>query len=190
MHRQTSQPTKQLMTRLAPSGNTHIIHGHLLFCYTKIKSGRREYLIFIFVLWCSLRAAGLLPLTHLVEGDLMRAPLRPTERRSRFGFDYQLVCALLDRWHPETHSFHFPWGEMAVTLEDVALLFGLPCTGEHVGVVDPPPPMCGATISSRGSPEWCVVLTRHRCLTSPTSTAPRALGCASTTYVPLSVVFS
>jgi hypothetical protein len=70
----------------------------------------------------------------------MRAPLRPTERRSRFGFDYQLVCALLDRWRPETHSFHFPWGEMAVTLEDVALLFGLPCTGEHVGVVDPPPP--------------------------------------------------
>jgi hypothetical protein len=43
MHRQTSQPTKQLMIRLALPGNTHIIHGHLLFCYMKIKSGRREY---------------------------------------------------------------------------------------------------------------------------------------------------
>jgi hypothetical protein len=43
MHRQTSQLTKQLMTRLALSRNTHIIHEHLLFCYTKIKSGRREY---------------------------------------------------------------------------------------------------------------------------------------------------
>jgi hypothetical protein len=43
MHRQMSQPTKQLMTRLALTGNTHIIHGHFLFCYTKIKSGRREY---------------------------------------------------------------------------------------------------------------------------------------------------
>jgi hypothetical protein len=38
----------------------------------------------------------------------MRAALRAVERRSRFGFDYQLVCTLLDRWRPETHSFHFP----------------------------------------------------------------------------------
>jgi hypothetical protein len=28
---------------------------------------------------------------------------------------------------------------MAVTLEDVALLFGLPCSGEPMGAVDPPP---------------------------------------------------
>jgi hypothetical protein len=33
----------------------------------------------------------------------MRAALRPAERRSRFGFDYRLVCALLDRWRSETH---------------------------------------------------------------------------------------
>jgi hypothetical protein len=31
MHRQTSQLTKQFMTRLALIGNTHIIHGHLWF---------------------------------------------------------------------------------------------------------------------------------------------------------------
>jgi hypothetical protein len=31
------------MTRLTLTGNTHIIYGHLFFCYTKIKSGRREY---------------------------------------------------------------------------------------------------------------------------------------------------
>jgi hypothetical protein len=70
----------------------------------------------------------------------MRAALQPAERRSRFGFDYQLVCALLDRWRPETHSFHFPWGEMAVTLEDAALLFGLPCSGSPWGLLTPPPP--------------------------------------------------
>jgi hypothetical protein len=75
----------------------------------------------------------------LVEEYLMRAAWCPAERISRFGFDYQLVCALLDRWRPETHSFHFPLGEMAVTLEDVALLFGLPCSGESMGAVDPPP---------------------------------------------------
>jgi hypothetical protein len=60
------------------------------------------------------------------------------DRRSRFGFDYQLVCAILDRWHPETHNFHFPWGEIVVTLEDVALLFRLPCSGEPMGAVEPP----------------------------------------------------
>jgi hypothetical protein len=30
-----------------------------------------------------------------------------------------------------------PLGEMAMTLEDVALLFGLPCSGESMGVADP-----------------------------------------------------
>jgi hypothetical protein len=63
----------------------------------------------------------------------MWAALRPAKRRSRFGFDYRLVCSLMDRWRPETHSFHFPWVEMAVTLEDVVLLFGLPCSGEPMG---------------------------------------------------------
>jgi hypothetical protein len=29
---------------------------------------------------------------------------------------------------------------MVVTLEDVALLFGLPCLGEPMGAVEPPPP--------------------------------------------------
>jgi hypothetical protein len=125
---------------------------------------------------------------RLVEGDLTRAALHPVDRRSRFGFDYQLVYAILDRWRPETHNFHFPWGEMAATLEDVALLFRLPCSRESMGAVEPPS-TCGATISSRGSPEWCAIPTRQRCLTSPTPTTPRVLGCASTSYVPLSIVF-
>ncbi|XP_025629824.1 serine/threonine-protein phosphatase 7 long form homolog [Arachis hypogaea] len=40
-----------------------------------------------------------------------------------------LVNALVERWHPETHTFHFPVGECAVTLEDVALILGLPTNG-------------------------------------------------------------
>ncbi|KAJ4769648.1 serine/threonine-protein phosphatase 7 long form-like protein [Rhynchospora pubera] len=36
-------------------------------------------------------------------------------------------------WRPETHTFHFPRvGEMTVTLEDVAFIFGLPTTGRPV----------------------------------------------------------
>ncbi|XLU97815.1 hypothetical protein S245_012155, partial [Arachis hypogaea] len=36
-----------------------------------------------------------------------------------------LVNALIERWRPETHSFHFSVSECAVTLEDVALIYGL-----------------------------------------------------------------
>ncbi|KAL4322132.1 hypothetical protein AHAS_Ahas14G0179900 [Arachis hypogaea] len=36
-----------------------------------------------------------------------------------------LVNALVERWHPDTHTFHLPVGECAVTLEDVAMIFGL-----------------------------------------------------------------
>ena len=36
------------------------------------------------------------------------------------------------------HTFHFSWGEMAPTLEDVSLLLGLPLAGEAIGPLEPP----------------------------------------------------
>ncbi|XP_025612077.1 serine/threonine-protein phosphatase 7 long form homolog [Arachis hypogaea] len=50
-----------------------------------------------------------------------------------------LINALVERWRPETHTFHFPVGECAVTLEDVALILGLPTNGL---------PVTGPTMSS------------------------------------------
>ncbi|XP_072081205.1 serine/threonine-protein phosphatase 7 long form homolog [Arachis hypogaea] len=50
-----------------------------------------------------------------------------------------LVNALVERWHPDTHTFHLPVGECAVTLEDVALILGLSTNGL---------PVTGMTISS------------------------------------------
>ena len=47
--------------------------------------------------------------------------------------DRSLLLALVDRWRPETHTFHFPCGEMAPTLQDVAMLLGLPISGDAVG---------------------------------------------------------
>ena len=44
--------------------------------------------------------------------------------------------ALLDRWRPETHTFHLPVGELTPTLQDMAMLLGLPCAGGAVGVED------------------------------------------------------
>lgn len=39
------------------------------------------------------------------------------------------ITALLDRWRPETHTFHLALGEMTVTLEDMAMISALPIEG-------------------------------------------------------------
>ncbi|KAK9058489.1 hypothetical protein SSX86_023331 [Deinandra increscens subsp. villosa] len=46
--------------------------------------------------------------------------------------DQHLVTSLVERWRPETHTFHFPFGEATVTLEDVQMLWGLPFGDEVI----------------------------------------------------------
>ncbi|RYR66692.1 hypothetical protein Ahy_A03g012754 [Arachis hypogaea] len=36
-----------------------------------------------------------------------------------------MVNALVERWHSDTHTFHLPVSECAVTLEDMAVILGL-----------------------------------------------------------------
>ncbi|CAN0906228.1 Protein MAIN-LIKE 2 [Linum grandiflorum] len=43
----------------------------------------------------------------------------------------ELCTALIDRWRPETNTFHMYHGEMTITLEDVAFLTGLTTTGRE-----------------------------------------------------------
>jgi len=43
--------------------------------------------------------------------------------------DHGLICAFVKRWHEETSSFHLPFGEMTVTLDDVSCLLHLPIDG-------------------------------------------------------------
>ncbi|KAK1629560.1 hypothetical protein QYE76_003875 [Lolium multiflorum] len=40
------------------------------------------------------------------------------------------ITALVDRWRPETHSFHLRTGEMTVTLQDMSMILALPIEGK------------------------------------------------------------
>ena len=57
--------------------------------------------------------------------------------------DTRFILALLERWRPETHTFHLPISECTVTLEDVYMLLGLHVDGEAVnGPVQLPNSLC------------------------------------------------
>jgi hypothetical protein len=44
-------------------------------------------------------------------------------------FDHGLCSAFAERWHMEASSFHLPFGEMRVTLDDVSFFLHLPIDG-------------------------------------------------------------
>lgn len=46
--------------------------------------------------------------------------------------DIRLITALVERFRPETNTFHFPFGEITITLEDVYMILGLPVRGRAV----------------------------------------------------------
>ncbi|KAE8781082.1 hypothetical protein D1007_45665 [Hordeum vulgare] len=68
---------------------------------------------------------GLLPFVQLVT-------------RSTPNLNAAAVTTLIDRWRPETRSFHLRTGEMTVTLQDVSMITALPIEGK---------PLCMSTDS-------------------------------------------
>lgn len=46
--------------------------------------------------------------------------------------DHVLITSLVERWRPETNSFHFPSGKAIITLKDVAYIYGLSIDGPLV----------------------------------------------------------
>ncbi|XP_074374783.1 serine/threonine-protein phosphatase 7 long form homolog [Apium graveolens] len=46
--------------------------------------------------------------------------------------DWSLITALVERWSPETHTFHLPTGECTITLQEVTVLLGLRIDGNAI----------------------------------------------------------
>jgi hypothetical protein len=57
---------------------------------------------------------------------------------TQFSYDAPLIAAFMDRWRPETHTFHFPVGDMTLNLEVAAMLGALQCADEAMGPIDIP----------------------------------------------------
>ncbi|KAI3446791.1 hypothetical protein Pfo_003456 [Paulownia fortunei] len=53
-----------------------------------------------------------------------------------FDIDRHLITTLVERWCSETHAFHFRVGEVTVTLQDVAVIWGLPIKGKSITDTD------------------------------------------------------
>ncbi|CAH9103670.1 unnamed protein product [Cuscuta europaea] len=51
------------------------------------------------------------------------------ERIGNMRLDHFLITSLVERWRPETHTFHLPFGEVGISLQDVAILLGLSIDG-------------------------------------------------------------
>ncbi|XP_020242977.1 serine/threonine-protein phosphatase 7 long form homolog [Asparagus officinalis] len=50
--------------------------------------------------------------------------------------DWALLTALVERWRPETNTFHLRQGEATITLQDVGVILGLRVDGDAVTGTD------------------------------------------------------
>ena len=86
-------------------------------------------------------------------------------RMGHIMIDWSLIISLVERWRPETHTFHVPVGEMTIMLHDVAMILGLCIHGpviigtcvfdvaklcrELIGAIPPIDALKGSAISIR-----------------------------------------
>ena len=61
-----------------------------------------------------------------------RIGLKGLHRTLSREIDHNLITAFVERWQPETHTFHLPHGEMMITLQDMEVLLGIPIDGEAI----------------------------------------------------------
>ncbi|RWR73460.1 serine/threonine-protein phosphatase 7 long form [Cinnamomum micranthum f. kanehirae] len=66
------------------------------------------------------------------EANVQETGLLHLSKLQKITIDHALISALVERWRPETNTFHLASGEATVTLEDVAYIYGLPINGRGV----------------------------------------------------------
>ncbi|CAL9019397.1 unnamed protein product [Prunus brigantina] len=72
------------------------------------------------------------PNNGIFKGYIQRSGLEQLIRCSYRNADKIVVSTFVERWHPETNTFHMPFGEMTITLDDVSSILGIPVSGVAV----------------------------------------------------------
>ncbi|XP_020249169.1 protein MAIN-LIKE 1-like [Asparagus officinalis] len=67
---------------------------------------------------------------------IAQAGFRPCSTIRYIRLDWPLITALIERWRPETNTFHMHIGECTITLQDVAVILGLRIDGPVVTGTD------------------------------------------------------
>ncbi|XP_052177965.1 protein MAIN-LIKE 1-like isoform X2 [Diospyros lotus] len=71
---------------------------------------------------------------HRIRDAVARSRLTPLIECTYRFVNPTVVSAFSERWQPETNTFHLPFGEMTVTLDDVATILKIPVAGSPVSV--------------------------------------------------------
>ncbi|CAL2263066.1 unnamed protein product [Prunus armeniaca] len=72
------------------------------------------------------------PNNSIFKGYIQRSGLEHLIRCSYRNADKIVVSTFVERWHPEMNTFHMPFGEMTITLDDVSSILGIPVSGAAV----------------------------------------------------------
>ena len=64
----------------------------------------------------------------------MRCSLAPLLGCTYRYINHTIVSAFTERWQHKTNIFHLPFGEISITLYDVATILKIPITGRSVSV--------------------------------------------------------
>ena len=64
-----------------------------------------------------------------IAAYIVDAGLEGLLRVPNIDLDHALITTLVERWRLETHSFHLPYGEMTITLQDMEVILGVSING-------------------------------------------------------------
>ncbi|QHO53030.1 uncharacterized protein DS421_2g44350 [Arachis hypogaea] len=79
------------------------------------------------------RVSHTLALSNVILPYLREVGFGDTVQLRDFLFDNSLITTFIEHWHPETHTFHLPWDECTITMQDVAYHLGLCIYREPMG---------------------------------------------------------